>query len=165
MYLLEGGKVRHDAKLRGQFSKTLYQLDVHHQPNPGEMATMGEAKDYSDRGAKVGRGDLQKLAGALPDLAEVKGGAFFSATGFTSPAKKYAEAASTLTGGKDISLYELTPSTPRIASTKVLPDAPVASPEMLPAIAHAIMPSPLFWRGYGYQDDARGAGRTYQRSP
>lgn len=111
MYLLEGGKVRHDAKLRGQFSKTLHQLDVHHQPNPGEMATMGEAKDYSDRGAKVGRGDLQKLAGALPDLAEVKGGAFFSATGFTSPAKKYAEAASALTGGKDISLYELTPST------------------------------------------------------
>lgn len=110
-YLLEGGKVCHDAKLRGQFSKTLYQIDVHHQPNPGEMTTMGEAKDYSDRGAKVGRGDLQKLAGALPDLAEVKGGTFFSATGFTSPAKKYAEAASALTGGKDISLYELTPST------------------------------------------------------
>jgi hypothetical protein len=61
MYLLEGGKVRHDAKLRGQFSKTLYQLDVHHQPDDGDKATMGEAKDYSDRGAKVGRGDLQKL--------------------------------------------------------------------------------------------------------
>ena len=111
MYLLYGGEVRHDAKLRGQFSKTLYQLDVHHQPTSGDKATMGEAKDYSDRGAKVGRGDLQKLAGALPDLAEVKGGAFFSSTGYTSPAKKYAEAAAPLTGGKDISLYELTPST------------------------------------------------------
>lgn len=54
---------------------------------------------------------------------------------------------------------------PRIASTEVLPDALVASPEMLPAIAHAIMPTPLLWRGYGYQDDARGACRTYQRSP
>ena len=111
MYLLEGGKVRHDARLRGQFSKTLYQLDVHHQPESGGKANMGEAKDYSYRGAKVGRGDLQKLAGALPDLAEVKAGAFFSATGFTSPAKKYAEAAAALTGGKEISLYELTPST------------------------------------------------------
>lgn len=111
MFLLEGGEVRHDAKLRGQFSKSLYQLDVHHQPDSDDKATMGEAKDYSDRGAKVGRGDLQKLAGALPDLAEVKGGAFFSATGFTSPAKKYARAAESITGGKEINLYQLSPST------------------------------------------------------
>jgi hypothetical protein len=111
MYLLEGGEVSHDAKLRGQFSKTLYQLDVHHRPDTGDKATMGEAKDYSDRGAKVGRGDLQKLAGALPDLAEIKNGAFFSATGFTSPAKKYAHAAEAITGGKEINLYEITPST------------------------------------------------------
>lgn len=31
---------------------------------------------------------------------------------------------------------------------------------MLLAFAHAIVPTPLHWRGYGYQDDARGAGRT-----
>ena len=54
---------------------------------------------------------------------------------------------------------------PRIASTEVLPDALVASPKMLLAFAHAIMPTPLLWRSYGYQDDARGAGRTYLRSP
>lgn len=53
---------------------------------------------------------------------------------------------------------------PRIESIEVLPGAHVASPEMLPALAHAIIPTPLLWRGYGYQDDARGAGRTYQRS-
>ena len=54
---------------------------------------------------------------------------------------------------------------PRIAPTEVLLDALVASPEMLPVIAHAIMPTPLLWRDYGYQDDARGAGRAYLRSP
>jgi len=111
MYLLEGGKVRHDAKLRGQFSKTLYQLDFHHQLGTDDKVTMGEAKDYSGRGAKVGREDIQKLGGALPDLAEVKSGAFFSATGFTSPAKKYAQAAESITDGKKINLYELVPST------------------------------------------------------
>ncbi|OAH97641.1 restriction endonuclease [Methylomonas methanica] len=111
IFLLEGGEVRHDANLRGQFSKTLYQLDVHHKPTAGDKATMGEAKDYSNRGAKVGRGDLQKLGGALPDLAEIKSGAFFSATGFTAPAKKYAQAAKAITGGKEINLYELLLST------------------------------------------------------
>jgi hypothetical protein len=54
---------------------------------------------------------------------------------------------------------------PRIASAKVLPVGVVASAEMLPAIAPATMASPLPRRGYGHQDDALGAGRTYQRSP
>ena len=110
MYLIEGGQVRHDSKLRGEFSKTLYQIDVHHQSDNGEKTTMGEAKDYSDRGAKVGRGDIQKIAGALPDLPSVKSGAFFSATGFTSPARKYAQASELLTGGKEIALYNIHPS-------------------------------------------------------
>lgn len=107
--LEEEGVVQHDARLRGSFSDTLYQIDVHHVTPKG--ATMGEAKDYTEQNEKVGRGDLQKLAGALPDLDSVHAGAFFSATGYTGPAKKYAQAAANLTGGKGIVLYELKPST------------------------------------------------------
>ncbi|MGH8462143.1 MAG: restriction endonuclease [Stenotrophobium sp.] len=111
MALLEEGNVTHDSRLRGQFSKTLYQLDVHHQSTDGQISKMGEAKDYSERGSKVGRGDVQKLAGALPDLQPIDAAAFFSATGYTSPAKKYAENATSITGGKPITLYELATST------------------------------------------------------
>jgi len=106
-YLLLGGEVKHDDSLRGAFSKTLYQLDVRH--SDGSDSTMGEAKDYSDRDGKVGRGDLQKLGGALPDLPGINRGAFFSATGYTRPAQKYASAAQELFG-KPITLYGLRPS-------------------------------------------------------
>jgi hypothetical protein len=107
---LKGGAVTHDSRLRGQFSETLYQLDAHHQSADGLTSKMGEAKDYSDSGSKVGRGDVQKLAGALPDLEPVHAGAFFSATGYTVPAKKYAKSAASITGGKPIALYELAAS-------------------------------------------------------
>lgn len=108
-HFINGGDVKHDDRLRGEFSKTLYQIDVHQKTSVG--SSMCEAKDYSDRNEKVGRGDLQKLGGALPDLTEINNGSFFSATGYTAPAKKYAKAASSITGGKPISLYELRPST------------------------------------------------------
>lgn len=107
-YMLEGGIVTHDDKLRGHFSDTLYQLDIHHQSNNSSM--MGEAKDYSIRNGKVGRGDLQKLGGALPDLENVDSGTFFSATGYTKPAQKYAESAEKMLG-KPITLYGLRPGT------------------------------------------------------
>ena len=54
---------------------------------------------------------------------------------------------------------------PRIASAKMLPVGVVASAEMLPATAPVTMVPPLIWRDDGNQDDARGAGRTDQRSP
>lgn len=107
-YLLNEGDVTHDDKLRGQFSKTLYQLDIHDKSDNG--STMGEAKDYSLQGKKVGRGDLQKLGGALPDLKEIDSGAFFSATEYTAPAKKYAESAGEMFG-KPIALWGLRPGT------------------------------------------------------
>ncbi len=107
--LLEGGEVIHDERLRGTFSKTLYQLDVYCQS--GNSSVMGEAKDYTEDGKKVGRGDIQKLGGALPDLKCIDKGVFFSATGYTKPARKYADAASNITGGKSIALYELKAST------------------------------------------------------
>lgn len=109
-YVLNEGDVTHDDKLRGQFSNTLYQLDVHDRSVSG--STMVEAKDYSDQGKKVGRGDLQKLGGALPDLKEIDSGAFFSATEYTTPAKKYADSAHEMFG-KSISLWELRPGTER----------------------------------------------------
>lgn len=108
VHIINGGEVRHDDKLRGEFSKSLYQLDVLHKTDEGFV--MGEAKDYSDRNEKVGRGDLQKLGGALPDLKEIDAGVFFSATGYTKPAQQYAKQSKNITG-KPISLYGLRPST------------------------------------------------------
>ena len=107
-HIVSGGEVKHDDKVRGEFSKTLYQLDVHHKGDG--LAVMGEAKDYSIRAGKVGRGDLQKLGGALPDLATIDAGSFYSATGFTKPAQKYAEQAQNIIG-KPITLYGLRQST------------------------------------------------------
>ncbi|WP_396126071.1 restriction endonuclease [Cytobacillus firmus] len=51
---------------------------------------MGEAKDYTVQGNKVGRPDIQKLGGAFGDLKDIKEGLFFSATDYTKPAIKYA---------------------------------------------------------------------------
>ena len=109
-HIIRGGDVKHDDKLRGEFSKTLYQLDVHHRSD--NVTVMGEAKDYTQRkkNSKVGRGDLQKLGGALPDLKDIDEGSFFSATGYTKPAQKYAEKAVEITG-KPITLYGFRPST------------------------------------------------------
>lgn len=104
LHLMHGGNVTHDKYIRGQFSETLYQIDAHLDQDDGNV--MGEAKDYSERNAKVGRGDLQKLGGALPDLENIQRGEFFSATGYTKPAKKYAEASSAM-HGKSIALYGL----------------------------------------------------------
>ncbi|SFN51141.1 Restriction endonuclease [Pseudomonas sp. NFACC24-1] len=108
-HLMSEGNILHDNKIRGEFSKTLYQIDVHSSSPDGIV--MGEAKDYTIQNSKVGRADLQKLAGALPDLPEVTKGKFFSATGYTSPAKKYAQAASNFSGQKPIEIFELRPST------------------------------------------------------
>ena len=106
-HMFSGGDVKHDDKLRGQFSKTLYQLDVHQKTDSSSV--MGEAKDYTYRNGKVGRGDLQKLGGALPDLKDIDQGTFFSATGYTKPAKKYANESQNIVG-KPIRLYGLRPS-------------------------------------------------------
>lgn len=107
-HIINGGDVQHDAKLRGKFSETLYQIDVHHKTKGS--SSMGEVKDYTIKDKKVGRGDLQKLGGALPDLEEIDSGTFFSATGYTKPAQKYAAKADNI-AGKPITLYGLRPST------------------------------------------------------
>jgi hypothetical protein len=108
--------VFHDQQMRGLLSKSMYQLDV--QEGKSEATKFGEAKDYTERGSKVGRGDLQKLAGALGDLPVV-GGKFFSATDYTKPAKQYAQAAKEIVG-KPIELYHLRPSTDRDLDGRIL---------------------------------------------
>lgn len=107
-HAIDGGEVKSDIRLRGELSETMYQLDVHQKVNG--RAFMGEAKDYSDRNGKVGRGDLQKLGGALPDLQSIHEGRFFSSTGYTKPAKQYADAAENIIG-KPIRLFGLREST------------------------------------------------------
>lgn len=105
--LLESSnEIYHDEKLRGQLSKSLYQIDV--LLKDGKKQIFGEAKDYTDRDAKVGRGDIQKLAGAIVEL-EVDGARFFSATDYTKPAKQYAGASSSILG-KEIELFHIRPS-------------------------------------------------------
>lgn len=95
--------VAHDTRIRGEISKSLYQIDVEATDSDGRHA--GEAKDYTERDSKVGRPDLQKLGGALPDIA-VDSGKFFSATGYTKPARQYASASDQIVG-KKIELYDL----------------------------------------------------------
>lgn len=105
----DSGFVTHDTKLHGAYSSTQYQVDVLHQADEGK--SMGEAKDYTDAGKKVGRPDLQKLNGALLDLADVDKGVFWSATSYSGPARKYAQASRAM-GGKEIALMGLRESTP-----------------------------------------------------
>ncbi|SRR5260221_10134104 len=95
--------VEADARLRGLISQSLYQVDLLTTDAGGK--TFGEAKDYSERGAKVGRPDLQKLAGALIDV-DVKAAKFFSATDYTREAKRYAKVSTDLMG-KPIELVHL----------------------------------------------------------
>ncbi|MFC5454507.1 restriction endonuclease [Prosthecobacter fluviatilis] len=102
--LLEPDKqVEHDRQIRGEVSGTKYQVDVLQKDDDKKL--MGEAKDYTERNTKVGRGDVQKLAGALPDL-KIQSAALASATGFTKPAAKYASNAKNIVGS-DISLWEV----------------------------------------------------------
>lgn len=110
-HLMNQGEVTHDDKIRGAFSNSLYQIDV--LSDDGKDKAMGEAKDYTIQNKKVGRGDMQKLGGALPDLPAVTKGKFFSATGYTEPAKKYAAASKNFPSGKPIEIFEFRPSTER----------------------------------------------------
>lgn len=90
--------VAHDQKWRGQFSQSLYQVDV--LLEEAGQKSFGEAKDYTGRGksgGKVGRGDLQKLGGAVPDVKASRG-IFYSATDYTREARRYAAASKEIVG-------------------------------------------------------------------
>lgn len=106
--LLHDKDVEYDQRIRGDYSDTVYQLDGLIHDLDGQR--MVEAKDYTIYNKKVGRGDLQKLQGALTDL-NVSNGLFASATDFTKPATKYADSASNNPNQKPIELFHIRPST------------------------------------------------------
>lgn len=106
--LLFNKDIRYDSRVRGDYSKTVYQLDGLVKDSGKEG--MIEAKDYTIDKKKVGRGDIQKLQGALSDLPIDKG-IFASATEYTKPAKKYADSSKDNPLQKDIDLYNIRPST------------------------------------------------------
>lgn len=106
--LLLDKDVDYDQRIRGDYSKTVYQLDG--LITDSSDKSMVEAKDYTIDERKVGRSDIQKLQGALTDLPVAKG-IFASATDYTKPAKKYAEGSSTNPLQKQIELFHIRPST------------------------------------------------------
>ena len=106
--LLFDKEVEYDQRLRGDYSGTVYQLDGLIKTD--KETEMVEAKDYTIDNRKVGRGDLQKLQGALSDLPTEKG-IFASATGFTKPSSKYADGVKKNPTTKPIELFEIRPST------------------------------------------------------
>jgi hypothetical protein len=99
-------ELRANQFIEGTYSKEKYQLDS----VLGALETAVEAKDYTDRNAKVGRPDVTKLAGSLQDLP-LDAGIVASATGFSRPAKKYALATKINPASKPIDLYLVRPST------------------------------------------------------
>lgn len=107
--LEETRKVQYDQQIRAKYSDTVYQVDG--LVSNGDQQMMVEAKDYTARGKKVGRADLQKLEGALTDL-DIAEGIFVSATGYTNRAKPYAESTKVNPKQNPISLYHVRPSIP-----------------------------------------------------
>lgn len=99
-------KGQHDVFLKG-LSGSKYQLDGMLDDN-----VMIEAKDYTVRDGKVGRGDMQKMQGGLTDLSVIEKGIFTSATEFTSDAQKYAYATSSNSLQKEIIPASIRLSTP-----------------------------------------------------
>lgn len=108
--IIEDKNVLYDIQKRSIKSKTVYQIDgIIESENSSEMV---EAKDYSSRKSnnKVGRHDIQVLEGALRDFNFEKG-RFVSSTGYSSRAKKYAEAMSESDEDSSIDLFTIRPST------------------------------------------------------
>ena len=94
---------RYNQFVKGIYSQQKYQID-------GVLGnTSIEAKDYSKRGEKVGRPDIQKQGGGLPDQP-FQAGIFASATGYTRNAQKYAEGTTINPNAKPIKLYDIRPS-------------------------------------------------------
>lgn len=107
--LEEARRVQYDQQVRAPYSQTMYQVDG--LIGDGNQQVMVEAKDYTVRGDKVGRADIQKLEGALTDL-NIAEGRFVSATDYTNRAKPYAESTKTNPKQNPIELYHVRPSTP-----------------------------------------------------
>ena len=106
--LLTNTPVTHNQEMLGSHSGTSYQIDT--KTLSDGKVIIGEAKDYSYSSftKKVGRADIQKLAGALGDLTEVSEANFFASTDYTNPAKNYANASASI--AKPINLNIIRPT-------------------------------------------------------
>jgi hypothetical protein len=87
--------VFHDLRIRGEESGVLHQIDVVRKDN--QRDDLIECKDHSDKGKKVGIGEVGKFMITLADIT-ANSGAFFSATDFTEPARRFASASEKLSG-------------------------------------------------------------------
>jgi predicted helicase len=103
--LQANSQVRANQHVQGTYSEEQYRIDVAIE----SLKTFVEAKDYTQKGKKVGRPDVSKLAGALLDLP-FKSGVVASATDFSRPARKYAQATKVNPSSKPIDLYHVRPS-------------------------------------------------------
>src|SRR6188474_416562 len=107
IHIVTGEQTSSNDHYRGLYSGTDYQIDA--VISNEDVKHMVEAKDYTINNRKVGRGDLQKMQGALTDL-DFERGVFASATDYTNPAKKYSRGTDINPIQKGIDLYHIRPS-------------------------------------------------------
>lgn len=108
-------EAEHNRFLQGESGGRPYQIDGLLNGN-----IMVESKDYTIEDKKVGRPDLQKLEGALTDLPNIDEGYFTSATEYSRDAIKYAQGTETNEMHKEITTFDVRPSTPEDKKGRVL---------------------------------------------
>lgn len=108
-------KAEHNRFLQGESGGRPYQID-------GLLngKIMVESKDYTIEDKKVGRPDLQKLQGALTDLPDIDEGYFTSATDYSRDAIKYAHGTETNERHKEITTFDVHPSTQEDTKGRIL---------------------------------------------
>ena len=108
-------EAEHNRFLQGESGGRPYQIDGLLNGN-----IMVESKDYTIEDKKVGRPDLQKLEGALTDLPNIDEGYFTSATEYSRDAIKYAQGTEKNEMHKEITTFDVRPSTPEDKKGRVL---------------------------------------------
>ena len=102
-FLNPKSSIKHNQFLKGQYSADRYQID---SLINGAENIMVEAKDFSVRNERVGRGEVTKTAGALIDLP-LEGGIVVSTTEFTSAAKTFSNGSKINPSAKPIELIQM----------------------------------------------------------
>lgn len=108
-------EAEHNRFLKGESGGRPYQIDGLLNGN-----IMVESKDYTIEDKKVGRPDLQKMQGALTDLPDIEEGYFTSATNYSRDAIKYAQGTETNERHKEITTFDVRPSTPEDKKGRIL---------------------------------------------
>jgi hypothetical protein len=100
--ILKNEKSKWDVSVSGAYSGQSYQVDGVLEKCEESI----ECKDYSQRGDKVGRPDVQSYEGALIDQSFKKGN-FVSSTGYTNRAEKYEQGLTKNPRAIPIECYEI----------------------------------------------------------